>query len=81
MATWLKIWNFLWNLLTGVESVAFVLAALCFVLAFAWGKNGAKKLAKGREAQLWKAAGWLVLVKLAVMAFTVSVQVFFYFKN
>lgn len=81
MATWLKIWNFLWHLITGLESVAFVLAALLFVLAWAWGKNGIKKLSKKREAQLWQATGTLVLLKLALMAFTVSVQVFFYLKN
>ena len=74
-------WNFTWNFATGLESVCFVLAALGFLLAWAWGKNGVKKLSKKREAQLWHATGYLVLVKLGLMAFTVLVQVAFYFRR
>jgi len=81
MAIWSRIWNFTWNLLTNLESIAFVLAALLFVLALAWGKNGVKKLSKRREVQLLAATGYLVLLKLGLMAFTVLVESFFYFKR
>ncbi len=77
----LRFWNWLWHFITAVESIAFVLAALFLVLALAWGKNGAKKLSKAREAQLFKAAGYAALVKLALMAFTVIVEIIFYFKR
>ena len=81
MTTWMRIWTFLWNLITGAESVAFVLAALFFVLAWAWGKNGLKKLSKKQEALSLKVAGWAALTKLVLMAFTLTLNLILYFKR
>ena len=78
---WTNAWNDLWALLTTAESVAFVLAALGFVLAWAWGKNGLKKLSKRQEALTLKVTGWAVLVKLALMAFTLIVNLIAYIKR
>ena len=78
---WTAAWNNLWNLLNTAESVAFVLAALGFILAWAWGRNGVKKLSKRREAQLWRATGWAAVAKLALMAFTLAVNLIYYFKR
>ena len=78
---WTSAWNNLWSLLNAAESVAFVLAALGFILAWAWGKNGLKKLTKRQEALTLKVTGWAVLVKLALMACTLAVNLIFYFKR
>lgn len=77
----LRFWNWLWLFLTSVESISFVLAALGAVLALAWGKAGLKKLNRKKEAQLWRWVGWLAVTKLGIMAFTVLVQVIYYFKR
>jgi hypothetical protein len=78
---WNNAWNNLWVFLTNAESVAFVLAALGFILAWAWGKNGLKKLTKKQEALTLKLTGWAVLVKLALMAFSLAVNLVFYLKR
>ena len=74
-------WNWLWTFAANLESIAFVLAALGAILALAWGKNGVKKLNKKREALLWRSVGYLVLTKLGLMAFTLLVQLVYYFKR
>jgi|GEM_PF-2826672 hypothetical protein len=78
---WNAIWGSAWNLLNTAESVAFVLAALGFILAWAWGKNGLKKLTKRRETLVLKVTGWAVIAKLGLMAFTLAVNLIFYFKR
>lgn len=78
---WTSLWNNLWTLLTTAESVAFVLAALGFILAWAWGKNGLKKLTRKQETLTLKVTGWAALTKLALMAFTLAVNLVFYFKR
>lgn len=77
----IRFWGWFWNFATTVESISFVLAALGAILALAWGKTGLKKLNRKREMRLWKWVGCLVLTKLGIMAFTVLVQVIFYFKR
>lgn len=78
---WNGLWYNTWNLINTAESVAFVLAVLGFVLAWAWGRNGVKKLTKRRETQLWRATGWAAAVKLGLMAFTLAVNLITYFKR
>lgn len=77
----LKFWNWLWTFAANLESIAFVLAALGVILALAWGKNGLKKLNKKKETQLWRWVGILVVTKLGLMAFTLIVQLIYYFKR
>lgn len=77
----LRFWNWFYNLAFTLESISFVLAALGAILALAWGKNGLKKLNKKREALLWKWVACLVFTKLGLMAFSLLVQVIFYFKR
>jgi hypothetical protein len=77
----LRFWNWFWNFATTMESISFVLAALGAILGLAWGKAGLRKLKTKQEARLWTWVGWLVVTKLCIMAFTVLVQVFFYFKR
>ena len=78
---WNAVWGISWNLINTAESVAFVLAALAFLLAWAWGKNGLKKLNKKRETLLLKVCGWSALTKAGLMAFTLTVNLIFYFKR
>jgi hypothetical protein len=78
---WSNIGNTLWTLVGTAESVAFVLAVSAFVLAWTWGKNGLKKLSKKQEALSLKVAGWAALTKLVLMAFTLTLNLIFYFKR
>jgi hypothetical protein len=78
---WSSLGNTLWTLVSVLESTAFVLAVMAFVLAWAWGKNGLKKLTRKQETLALKAAGWSALVKLVLMAFTLVLNLIFYFKR
>lgn len=74
-------WNWFYNFALTVESISFVLAALLVLLALANGKTGLKKLKKPQEARLWKLAVYCIYIKLGTMAFTLLVQLIFYFRR
>ena len=78
---WSSLGSTLWTLVGTAESTAFVLAILAFVLAWAWGKNGLKKLSKKQETLSLKVAGWAALTKLLLMAFTLTLNLILYFKR
>jgi hypothetical protein len=67
-------WNWFWNLITTVQSLAFGIGAAFLVLGLAWGKNGLKKLNKRREGQVYLVAGWSAIVYLGILAFVVTVE-------
>lgn len=67
-------WNWLWNFITNVQSIAFGLSAALLLLGLAWGKSGLKRLNKKREAQVFLLAGWSAVVYLGCLAFVVIVQ-------
>ena len=71
----------LWTALSGLESVAFVLAALLTVLALAWGKAGLKKMNRRRENLCWRAAAFAALTKFGLMAVTLTWNLVVYFKR
>lgn len=81
MPLWQRILTGLWSLLTVAESVSFVLAVTLAVLALAYGKTGLKKWNKRKEDRAWRYAGWAGMAKLGLMAITMLVSLFFYFKR
>lgn len=75
-----KFLRFAWNLLSGTESVAFVLAVCGLIAALCLGKAGLKRVNKKNEDKLWRLSLYALYTKLAIMPITVLWTVINYFR-